>query len=139
MEKFKFFTLKNIDSPNFLMTPLELKDFIGFEVKRVYFVSQPKTGISGEHCHYIEEELFVLMQGTCTAIIDRGNGKEEFPMEGPKHAIYAGNYIWHGFKDYSEDAILLAITSTNYNPDRSDYLEDYDKYLEIRDKNLKKE
>lgn len=137
MEKFKFYTLKNIDSPNFLMTAMELKDYIDFEVKRVYFVTHSKTGVSGEHCHYEEREFFVLMQGTCTAIIDQGNGKEEFSMEGPKHGLYAANYVWHGFKDFSEDAILLAISSTNYNPDRSDYLEDYDVYLKIRDEHLK--
>lgn len=136
MDKFTFHTLKNIDSPNFLMTPLELREYIDFDVKRVYFVTHAKTGVSGEHCHYAEKEFFVMIQGTCTAIIDRGNGKEEFPMEGPKHGLYAANYIWHGFKDFSDDAILLAITSTNYNPDRSDYLEDYEKYLEIRDKHI---
>jgi uncharacterized cupin superfamily protein len=139
MEKFKIHTLINRDAPNFLMTALELHDYFDFEVKRVYFIVDPKTGISGEHCHYAEKEFFVLIQGTATAIIDQGNGKEEIPMEGHKTALYVANYVWHGFKDFSEDAILLALSSTNYNPDRSDYLEDYDKYLEIRDEHLKSE
>ncbi len=125
---FKKFEVKEIQAPNFIMSPLELKNYIDFEVKRIYFISRP-TGDTGQHCHLKEQELFVLLAGTCTAIIDRGNGKEEIPMRAPKDAIYVGNYVWHGFKDFSADAVLLALSSTNYNPNREDYIEDYDKYL----------
>ena len=89
---------------------------------------------TGQHCHKIEKEMFVLQRGSCVAVIDRGNGKENFPMSGPGDYLYVGNYVWHGFKDFSSDAILLAISSTNYNPDRSDYIEDYEEYLKVRDK-----
>jgi uncharacterized cupin superfamily protein len=137
MEKFKLYTLKNIDAPNFLMTPMELHDYIDFDVKRVYFIVNPKTGDSGGHCHYVEKECFILIRGKCTAIIDQGNGKEEITLEGPKNAIYVGNYVWHGFQDMSPDVVILALSSTNYSPDRSDYLEDYEAYLKIRDEKLK--
>ena len=130
---FQQYTLKNIQTPKSLMTPLELKDYIDFDVKRIYFISHPKSD-TGAHCHFEEKELFILIQGTCTATIDRGNGIEDIRLEGPKNAIYVPNYVWHGFKDLSEDAILLAISSTNYRPDRSDYLEDYNEYLKIRHK-----
>jgi len=132
---FTLYTLTNVSTPRFLMSPIELKDYIDFEVKRVYFISQPKDNTS-EHTHYEEKELFVLIQGSCTAAIDRGKGKEDIPMQGSRTAIYVPNYVWHGFKNFSEDAILLALSSTNYNPDRSDYLEDYDEYLKIRDEKL---
>ena len=136
MKPFELFTLKNIDAPRFLMTPLELKEYIDFEVKRIYFMLQPKGGDSGAHCHFIEKELFVMIQGSCIAIIDRGKGIEDIVLKGPKDAIYVPNYVWHGFKNFSEDTIILAISSTNYNPDRSDYLEDYEKYLTIRDEKI---
>jgi uncharacterized cupin superfamily protein len=137
MEKFKLFTLKNIEDPKFIMTPLELREYIDFEVKRVYFIVHPRNEGTGGHCHYVEKECFIVIQGKCTAIIDQGNGKELIQLEGPKNAIYVANYVWHGFQDMSPDAILLALTSTNYTPDRSDYLEDYDEYLKIRDEKLK--
>jgi uncharacterized cupin superfamily protein len=126
---FKEFEIKRIQAPNFIMSPVELKDYIDFEVKRVYFISKP-TGNSGQHCHLKEEEMFILLNGTATAIIDQGNGLEEHKLEGPTDAFYVGNYVWHGFKDFSPDAVLLAISSTNYNPNREDYIEDYDKYKE---------
>lgn len=138
-KKFELFTLNNIETPRFLMTPLELHEYIDFEVKRLYFIVKPKTGETGAHCHYKEKELFIMLQGSCTAVIDQGNGLEEFEFRGPQKALYAANYVWHGFKNFSEDIVLLALSSTNYNPDRSDYLEDYTEYLKIRDENLAQE
>lgn len=125
--QFKQFEVKKIQAPSFVMSPLELKEYINFEVKRVYFITSP-TGNTSQHCHLKEEELFVMISGSCTAVIDRGNGLEDIPMNAPQSALYIGNYIWHGFKDFSKDAVLLAISSTNYNPNREDYIEDYEKY-----------
>lgn len=127
MKTFQQFTLNKIDTPRFIMSPIELKDYIDFEVKRVYFITEPKD-ITGAHCHKTEEEFFILQKGTCTAVIDQGNGLEEIKMQGPISAIYVPNFVWHHFKDISPDAILLALSSTNYNPDRSDYIENYDTF-----------
>ena len=133
---FKRFEIKKIQAPNFVMSPVELKDYIDFLVKRIYFVTK-MTGKTGAHCHKIEEEFFILQQGSCIAVIDSGNGLEEIKMEGPTSALYVGNYIWHHFKDFSIDAILLALSSTNYNPDRSDYIEDYEEYRKIINKKIR--
>lgn len=128
--KLKKLSIKNIQAPNFLMNPLELKDYIDFEVKRIYFITNI-TGNTGAHCHKVEEELFVMIQGSCTAVVDQGNGLEEIKLEGPKDALYVSSYIWHHFKDFSSDAIILALSSTNYNIDRSDYIEDYEQYKNV--------
>jgi len=108
----------------------ELKDYIDFEPKRIYFIQNCKVA-TGQHCHKEEKEMFIMVRGKSTAIIDQGHGKEEIPLEGPGDAIYAGNYVWHGFKDFSEDAVLLAVSSTNYREDRSDYIEDYEEYKKV--------
>lgn len=138
-KKFALITLHMRDgqNKNFLLIPIELKDYIDFEVKRVYYLVHP-TGDSGQHCHHIEKEFFVMVQGSCTAVVDQGNGKEEISLTAPTSAMYVSNYVWHGFKDFSSDAVLLALSSTNYSSDRSDYLEDYNEYLKVRDKKLEK-
>lgn len=130
MLKFKEHKIKKIDADNFVMSPVELKDYIDFEVKRVYFVSEPK-GETGSHCHLKEEEFFILAKGSCTAVIDRGKGLEKISMHGPESAIYVGNYVWHHFEDFTPDTVLIALSSTNYNPDRSDYIEDYEEYKKV--------
>lgn len=135
-EPFKYFSLRALQTPHSFLLPIECKDYFSFEVKRLYYMTNA-TGDTGAHCHYREKEFFLMIQGYCTAIIDRGNGLEEFLLEGSNSAIYVANYVWHGFKDFSQDAILLALSSTNYRADRSDYLEDYATYLNIQAKFLK--
>lgn len=126
MLTFKKTQLKVVNDPKGTYTFCELKDFIDWEIKRIYYIQNCKQ--TGQHCHYVENEFFIMVKGRATAVIDQGNGKEDVVMEGPGDAIYVGNHVWHGFKDISEDGIILAYSSTNYNPDRSDYLEDYEEY-----------
>ena len=130
MLDFKKLKLKIVENNKATYSFAELEDFVDWEVKRVYYIQNVKTD-TGQHCHKQEKELFVMVAGSCTAIIDSGNGKEDVFLEGPGDAIYVGDYVWHGFKDFSEGAILLALSSTNYKEDRSDYVEDYDEYKKI--------
>jgi hypothetical protein len=128
--EFRRIELEKIITNNFIISPVELRDHIDFEVKRIYFITDIKNA-TGAHCHKIEKEMFILQKGFCTAVIDRGNGIEEVPMSSPTSAIYVGNFVWHHFKDFSADAVLLALSSTNYSPDRSDYIDDYEEYKEV--------
>jgi len=130
---FKQFELKKIETTKFIMSPVELKDYIDFEVKRVYFITDPKEA-TGAHCHKVEEEFFILLKGNCKAVIDRGNGLEEIEMIAPTSAIYVPAFVWHHFKDMSPDAVLLALSSTNYNSDRKDYVEDYEEFKKMMNK-----
>jgi dTDP-4-dehydrorhamnose 3,5-epimerase-like enzyme len=125
--EFKEIAIKTVQAPNFALTPFELHEYIDFEVKRVYFITQP-TGPTGSHCHLKEKELFAAIQGSCTAVIDRGNGLEEIRLNAFEKAIYIGNYVWHHFKDFEPETIVMAISSTNYNPNREDYITDYEEY-----------
>ena len=139
MEIFQKFTLKSFlgKTEDFNLIPVELKAYINFEVKRVYYINEINTNnvITGAHCHKIEEEFFLILNGSATLVIDKGNGLEEIDLK-MNDAIYLGSYVWHHFKNMTQGTILLALSSTNYSPDRSDYIEDYDKYLKIRDEKL---
>jgi len=126
---FKKTKIKTLQNDKAAYGFVELKDFIDFEVKRVYYIHNCKQA-TGQHCHKEEKELFVMQTGACTAIIDSGAGKEDVRLE-TGDAIYVGNHVWHGFKDFSEDAMVLAMSSTNYMEDRSDYIENYDEYKEL--------
>jgi mannose-6-phosphate isomerase-like protein (cupin superfamily) len=126
---FKKYHIKSISTDDFVMNPAELKDYIDFEVKRIYYITEPKSDAGG-HCHRQEKELFILVQGSCTAQIDKGEGLEDVPMNA-NDAIYVGAYVWHYFKNLSSDSILLALSSTNYDPTRSDYIEDHEEYKKV--------
>jgi mannose-6-phosphate isomerase-like protein (cupin superfamily) len=126
---FKRLKIKTLQNDKASYGFIELKDFVDFDVKRVYYIYNCKQA-TGQHCHKEERELFVMQKGACTAVIDCGKGKEDVRLE-TGDAIYVGAYVWHGFKDFTDDAMVLAMSSTNYREDRSDYIEDYDEYLRI--------
>lgn len=131
-KEFKKFELKIFTDRGYKLTPVELMDVVPFEVKRVYFVREFQEGAqTGEHIHKVEEEVFIQVQGSSTAIIDRGQGREEIKMQGPSDAIYVPAYVWHGFKNASPDCVIAALSSTNYNPTREDYVEDYEEFKRI--------
>lgn len=131
---FRKICLNTIKNDKATYTFNELKDYINWKVERIYFVQDCKKD-TGQHCHYKENEMFIMVKGSCIAIIDYGFGKKEISMNGPDDAIVVGRMVWHGFKDFSDDAVLLALSSTNYNHDRSDYLEDYKVYKNILKEN----
>lgn len=132
MKDFKKFNLKTFDGEEFKLTAVEFKDVVPFEVKRVYYVTDLKgSAKTGEHCHKVEQEVFIQVQGSSMAVIDQGQGLEEIPMQGPSDIMYVPNFVWHAFKDPSPDCVILALSSTNYNPDRSDYVEDYEEFKKI--------
>ena len=128
--QFKKIVFKTFTNTGITLTPVDLKDFIDFEVKRVYYVTAFEKD-TGAHCHKIEKEFFICQKGSITAIIDSGAGLEEFVMTGPNDAMYVGNYVWHGFTNASADCVLLALSSTNYNLDRSDYVPDYEEFKKL--------
>lgn len=132
MSEFKKIELKTFDSKGYKLTPIEFKDVVPFEVKRAYYILGEVHGAeTGQHCHKVEEEVFIQLRGSSIAIIDRGEGKEEMPMSGPNDAAYVPSFVWHGFKELSSDCVILAFSSTNFSPDRSDYVEDYDEFKKI--------
>lgn len=137
MKQFKHWQLKTFTGKGYALTPVEFKDQSPFEVKRVYYIIRfdgPEIE-TGQHCHKIEEEVFIQAQGTSVLVLDQGNGKEDVEIK-EGDAVYVPNYVWHGFKNASPDCAIIALSSTNYTPDRSDYVENYDEYLGFRDDKL---
>lgn len=135
-KEFRQWQLKTFSGKGYNLTPVEFKDQVPFEVKRMYYMTRFDTAVhTGEHCHKIEEEVFIQSLGTSVLILDRGSGKEDVLLnEGD--AIYVPNFVWHGFKNPSSDCIIIALSSTNYSSDRSDYIENYDEYMTFRDEKL---
>lgn len=135
MTPFKKVAIKVNNTSRFNLSVAELKEYIEFEVKRLYYI-QDFMESTGAHCHYKEDEFFIMVKGDCIASIDQGRGLEEIPL-GQNEGLVVGHLVWHGFKNFTEGSVLLALSSTNYNSDRSDYLDNYDEYLKIRDEKLK--
>ena len=129
MGQFRKFKLETHTDDRFSLTPLEVKDHLDFEIKRVYALTQGKQP-TGSHCHKQEQECFVCFQGGVTAEIDDGSGVRDMRL-GVGDAIYVGTYVWHHFKDWESGTVVVALSSTNYDAGRQDYITDYKEFQTI--------
>lgn len=130
MKKFAILDFPKFAGESGELIPVELDKLIPFEVKRVYFLKEVPIGVKrGGHAHLIEKEVFVCIQGQCTALVDEdGNGKKKYILNNPTKAIFLDTNVWHEFMHFSPGAILLAFSSTNYLPGPQNYLDDYEKF-----------
>jgi UDP-2-acetamido-3-amino-2,3-dideoxy-glucuronate N-acetyltransferase len=124
---------KIIDIPNHVshkgsLSAIELQDLVPFDVKRVYWAYNNLSD-RGAHCHKTEKEFFVLVNGSMKMRIHDGKNETIIDMKPHIQGYYVANKIWHEFIDFSEDSVLLCLSSTNYIPDRSDYIEEFNEFL----------
>lgn len=109
------------------LVPIELQEKIPFSVARVYFLKNIPAGITrGAHAHLLEQEVFLCVSGSCTALIDEdGQGKKEIRLDSPQKALFVDTMVWHEFTNFSSDCVLLALSSVPYTPGETNYLTSY--------------
>ncbi len=128
MQKYYEFDLRTHITDKGNLTALELDKNLPFVPLRIYSVWN-NSKLRGGHCHKKEEEIFYMLAGSCKARLHDGEQEIIVELQNHKSALYVGNFIWHEFYDFSEHAVMLCLSSTHYNPNRSDYIEDFNQFL----------
>ncbi len=110
------------------LTVLEAHKNIPFEIKRVYYLTGTKPGVSrGFHAHKELEQIAVCVSGKCRMLLDDGKHREETWLDSPTKAMCIEKMIWHEMHDFSDDCVLLVLASEHY--DEADYIRDYQRFL----------
>lgn len=108
------------------MTAIELKDYVEWEAKRVYFLTDV-TKPRGGHAVRGEKKMYVCQKGTVKARLHDGEKWHEFSLSGPDDAILMSGMCFRDFYDFSSDAVLIAISSVNYVPE--DYIYELEEFV----------
>jgi len=105
-----------------------------FQIGKVLIMYDIKKGdIRGKHAHYETEEIFTVLQGECTVVLDDGKGcVEEVNLssesaDGMKSALLLYPHIWRTVKDFAPDTRLLAVANRSH--DEKDYIRNYDDFV----------
>lgn len=116
---------------NYQLLPVEFyQKNIPFEVKRTYFILAEEIETqTGQHAHYEEEEVFLMLKGSAELISIDPNGKDLFLELKAGEVIYLPKMTWHGFQKIQPNSIIVAFSSTHHQADRRDYLENRAEYL----------
>lgn len=101
-----------------------------FVPARLFTVSGvPSEHIRGSHAHRKCEQLLVCISGTVSCVVDNGELREEFRLDGPDFGLYTPPMTWATQYKYSADATLLVLASLPYDP--ADYIRDYDEFRRL--------
>jgi len=131
MEKFKRIKIPTHTDERGNLSVVEIKDFVDWPVKRVYYV----TGVTkdrGGHAVRGEKKIYICMQGTMTARIHDGKRWHEVVLHGPEDSILMNEMCWREFKDFSPGAVLCAISNMNY--EKNKYIYEFEEYLKESNK-----
>ena len=126
MEKFVRVKIPTHGDDRGKLSAIELKDYIDWTPKRVYYVTDVVKDRGG-HAVRGEKKIYVCMQGTMTARIHDGKKWHEFQIQGPDDAIVMSEMCWREFGNFSPGAVLMAISNMNYEKDK--YIYDFEVFL----------
>jgi len=108
---------------------LEANRQVPFDIKRVYYIFDTKEGVKrGFHAHINLKQICIAVKGSCTFVLDDGSSREEIKLTNPNQGLFIEGLIWREMKDFTPDCVLVVLASEYY--DESDYIRDYDKFLE---------
>lgn len=99
-----------------------------FDVKRTFYIFDTVPGkVRGQHANRKSEFLLIAISGSCKVKVDDGKKQEIVELNTPHQALYLDKMIWKDMYDFSYNAILLVLASTNY--DEKEYIRNYDDFL----------
>ena len=112
------------------LIPLENDFNLPFEVKRIFYIySVPTENNRGAHAYYNTKQVLICISGSLKVKCFDGYKEEVYELNKPYEALYIAPHIWRTTFEHSCDAILLVLSSLEYNEE--DYIRDYYKFREV--------
>ena len=107
-----------------------MKD-VPFEIKRIFYIyGSDKEVIRGQHANLNSEFVLINLAGSSKIKVKDGKGNEAvFTLRRPHTGIYLPRMVWKDMYDFSEDSVLLVISSEHY--DAGEYIRDFDVFTKM--------
>jgi hypothetical protein len=115
------------------LTFVEGRRHIPFAIERIYYLYDIPTGATrAGHAHKALEQVLIAISGSFTVTIDDGENSEDFLLNRPNAGLYIGPMLWRVIKNFSSNAICLALASKPF--DEGDYYRSYDAFKQAVEK-----
>ena len=109
---------------------IEDNNHIPFKIKRVYWIYDVPGGEKrGGHAYKENQEFIVALSGSFDVILDNGIERRTYSLNRSYYGLYVPNGIWREMGNFSTNSLALVLSSTNY--DESDYVYDYQRFLDF--------
>ena len=113
------------------LSVIEANNTIPFDIKRVYYLYDVPGGAErGGHAHKDLYQLIVAASGSFSVTLDDGKVKRTVVLNRPYQGLVVVPGIWRELTEFSSGAVCLVLASEKY--DESDYIRDYQEFLEYK-------
>ena len=115
-----------------------MKD-VPFDIKRIFYIyGSDKDVVRGQHANLKSKFVLVNVAGKSKVRVKDGLGNEEvFSLNRAHTGIYLPEMVWKDMYDFSEDSVLLVLSSEHYDPE--EYIRDYDTFVKMLQTEEKRE
>lgn len=95
-----------------------MKD-VPFDIKRIFYIyGSDKDVVRGQHANLKSQFVLVNVAGKSKVRVKDGLGNEAvFSLNRAHTGIYLPEMIWKDMYDFSEDSVLLVLSSEHYDPE----------------------
>ena len=102
---------------------------IPFSIERAFYIyGSDADVVRGKHANRKSQFVLINVAGTSKIKIMDGKGNEAiFCLNRPHTGLYIPEMIWKEMYDFSEDSVLLCLSSEKYDPE--EYIREYDDYV----------
>lgn len=112
------------------LTVVESGKDIPFEVKRAYWIyGVPERKERGKHANRVTYQYLVAVRGCVRISLENKKGKQTYVLDAPDKGLLIPPLTWNELLHFSEDAVLLVLSSQPYQPDM--YIDSYEEFLRI--------
>ncbi len=123
----EFISLGN--SERGFLSYFESSNDISFEIRRIYYIYDVPVGETrGFHAHKKLKQLIWCPSGSVDFLVDDGKNRTKNLLDAPNKAFFMSIGYWREITFLEENSVLCVAASDYY--DESDYIRDYDEFLE---------
>lgn len=110
-----------------------LDSIVPFKIKRLFYIYAVHEKEKGGHRHHETQQAVICLAGSCKITNNDHKTTEIFELNSADQCLFLQPEDWHVMNNFSEDAILLVLASTAFDP--KDYIyEPYDTNSIIKSK-----
>ena len=112
------------------LVPLELGENIPFEIKRIFYTyNVPSECNRGAHAYHNTQQVLICISGKLKIKCFDGIDTKIYELNSPNEALYISPKVWRTTFEHSSDAVLLVLSSLEY--DEKDYIRDYNEFKKL--------
>lgn len=93
---------------------------IPFDIKRIFYIYGVDDSVRGGHRHRTTRQAAICIQGSCRIRNNDGSLAIDYLLDSPSKCLILEPEDWHQMDRFSEQAILMVLASTSFDPD--DYI-----------------